>query len=71
MVHDPIDRGSYWTGLALSVFPLVIYAAAFAIAGTSTGASLAVYASAPVLYFLTISLLRWLGPQGSEERQFT
>ena len=49
----------------------MIYAAAFAIAGTSTGASLAVYASAPVLYFLTITLLRWLGPQGSEERQFT
>jgi uncharacterized membrane protein len=71
VVHDPIDRASYWSGLALSVFPLVIYAAAFAIAGTSTGASLAVYASAPVLYFLTITLLRWLAPQGSEERQFT
>ena len=42
VVHDPIDRASYWSGLALSVFPLVIYAAAFAIAGTSTGASLAV-----------------------------
>ena len=71
VVHDPIDRPSYWSGLALSVFPLVIYAVAFALAGTSTGASLAVYASAPVLYFLTITLLRWLGPQGSEERQFT
>ena len=71
VVHDPIDRPSYWSGLALSVFPLVIYAVAFALAGTSTGASLAVYASAPVLYFLTITLLRWLAPQGSEERQFT
>jgi uncharacterized membrane protein len=71
VVHDPIDRASYWSGLALSVFPLVIYAVAFAIAGTSTGASLAVYASAPVLYFITITLLRRLAPQGSEERQFT
>ena len=71
VVHDPIDRASFWSGLALSVFPLVIYAAAFAIAGVSAGASLAVYASAPVLYFITITLLRHLGPQGSEERQFT
>ena len=71
VVHDPIDRPSYWSGLALSVFPLVIYAVAFALAGTSTGASLAVYASAPVLYFITITLLRRLAPQGSEERQFT
>ena len=71
VVHDPIDRPSYWSGLALSVFPLVIYAVAFALAGTSTGASLAVYASAPVLYFITITLLRQLAPRGSEERQFT
>ena len=71
VVHDPIDRPSYWSGLALSVFPLVIYAVAFALAGTSTGASLAVYASAPVLYFITITLLRWLAPRGSAERQFT
>ena len=35
------------------------------------GASLAVYASAPVLYFITITLLRQLAPRGSEERQFT
>ena len=39
--------------------------------GVSTRASLAVYASAPVLYFITITLLRRLAPQGSEERQFT
>jgi uncharacterized membrane protein len=71
VVHEPIDRASFWSGLALSVFPLVIYAAAFAIAGVSTGASLAVYASAPVLYFITITLLRRLAPRGSAERQFT
>ena len=71
VVHDPIDRPSYWSGLALSVFPLVIYAVAFALAGTSTGASLAVYASAPVLYFITITLLRRLAPRDSAERQFT
>ena len=71
VVHDPIDRPSYWSGLALSVFPLVIYVVAFAVAGVSAGASLAVYASAPVLYFITITLLRRLAPRGSAERQFT
>lgn len=49
------------------MFPLAIYA----VAGVSTGASLAVYASAPVLYFIWITLLRWLAPSGSAERQFT
>ena len=71
VIHEPLDRASFWSGLALSAFPLVIYAAAFAIAGVSTGASLAVYASAPVLYFITITLLRRLAPSGSAERQFT
>ena len=71
VVHEPIDRASFWSGLALSIFPLAIYVAAFAIAGVSAGASLAVYASAPVLYFITITLLRKLAPRGSAERQFT
>jgi hypothetical protein len=35
------------------------------------GASLAVCASAPALYFLTITLLRWLAPRGSAGRQLT
>ena len=59
------DRGIIWLNL------LGIYAAAFAVAGVSAGASLAVYAAAPVLYFITITLLRWLAPRGSAERQFT
>ena len=71
VIHDPLDRASFWSGLALSVFPVVIYVAAFAVAGVSTGASLAIYASAPVLYFITITFLRRLAPRDSAERQFT
>jgi hypothetical protein len=71
VVHAPIDRASFWSGLALSVFPLLVYVVAFAVAGVSAGASLAVYASAPVLYFIAITLLRRLAPRGSAERQFT
>jgi Endosomal/lysosomal potassium channel TMEM175 len=37
VVHEPIDRASFWSGLALSVFPLAIYVAAFAVAGVSAG----------------------------------
>jgi uncharacterized membrane protein len=71
LVHEPLDRASFWSGLALSVFPVMVYVVAFAIARISPQASLAVYASAPVLYFIAITLLRWLAPRGSAERQFT
>jgi len=60
-----------FTSVTCPQHPLAIYAAAFAVGGVSTGASLAVYASAPVLYLITITLLRWLAPRGSAERQFT
>jgi hypothetical protein len=43
----------------------------FAIAGVSSQASLAVYVSGPVLYFIAITLLHLLAPRGSAERQFT
>ena len=59
------------SGLALSAFPVGVYAAAFAIARISPQASLAVYASAPVLYFLAITLLRALAPRESAEHEFT
>jgi uncharacterized membrane protein len=70
-VHEPLDRASVRSGLALSAFPVVIYVIAFAIAGVSPPGSLAVYASGPVLYFIAITLLRWLAPRGSAEGQFT
>ena len=71
LVYKPLDRVSFWSGLALSVFPVVVYVVAFAIARVSPQATLAVYASAPVLYFIAITLLRWLAPRGSAERQYT
>ena len=71
LTHEPLDRASIRSGLALSVFPVAVYIVAFAIAGISPRASLAVYASGPVLYFIAITLLRVLAPRGSAERQFT
>lgn len=43
LVHEPLDRASIWSGLALSAFPALVYVVAFAIAGVSPRASLAVY----------------------------
>jgi uncharacterized membrane protein len=71
LVHEPLDRASICSGLALSAFPVAVYAVAFTIAGVSPQASLAVYALAPVLYFVAITVLRWLAPRGSAEREFT
>jgi uncharacterized membrane protein len=71
LLHEPLDRASMWSGLGLSAFPVAIYVVAFAIANISPQASLAVYASGPVLYFIAITLLRVLGPRGSAEREFT
>ena len=71
LIHEPLDRASIRSGLALSAFPVVIYLIAFAIAGASPQASLGVYALGPVLYFLAITLLRLVAPRDSAERQFT
>ena len=71
LIHEPLDRVSIRSGLALSVFPVVVYVIAFAIAGVSPQASLAVYASGPVLYFIAITLLHLVAPRGSAQRQFT
>jgi uncharacterized membrane protein len=71
LIHEPLDRVSIRSGLALSVFPVVVYVIAFAIAGVSPQASLAVYASEPVLYFIAITLLHLVAPRGSAQRQFT
>ncbi len=71
LIHEPLDRASIRSGLALSVFPVAVYIIAFVIAGVSPRASLAVYASGPVLYFIAITLLHLVAPRGSAERQFT
>ena len=71
VVHDPIDRPSYWSGLALSVFPLVIYVAAFAVAGVlgrGQPGRLRLGAGAVLHHDHAAALA---SPRGSEERQFT
>ena len=45
-------------GLALAVFPGLVYLLAFLVAKAAPGLSLLIYAAAPVLYFLSITVLR-------------
>lgn len=45
LIHEPLDRASIWSGLALSVFPVAVYIIAFAIVGVSSQAHLAGSAS--------------------------
>jgi uncharacterized membrane protein len=71
LIHEPLDRASIRSGLVLSAFPVAIYLVAFAIAGASPSASLAVYALGPVFYFIAITVLRLVAPRDSAERQFT
>jgi hypothetical protein len=71
LIHERLDRASIRSGLALSAFPVIVYLIAFAVARVSPQASLAVYASGPIFYFIAITLLHWLAPPGSAERQFT
>ena len=51
--------------------PIVIYAIAMAVAGASTTASLILYFSVPILYFLLVTLLRDRKGTRSEADEFT
>ena len=50
--------GRSWIGYLLVASPIVVYAIAMAVAGASTFASVALFFSVPVLYFLLVTILR-------------
>ena len=47
-----------WIGYLLVASPIVVYAIAMAVAGASTFASVVLFFSVPVLYFLLVTILR-------------
>ena len=51
-------NGRPWIGYLLVASPIVVYAIAMAVAGASTFASVALFFSVPVLYFLLVTILR-------------
>jgi len=50
--------GRSWVGYLLIVSPIVVYAIAMALADASTSASVVLFLSVPVLYFLLVTILR-------------
>ena len=57
--------------LALAVFPRLIYLLAIVVAAAAPTISLLIYAAAPVLYFLSITVLRSGRNRDREDADFT
>jgi uncharacterized membrane protein len=58
-------------GLAINLYPALIYLVAFLVAKTSPGLSLMIYAGMPLLYFLSITVLRGSRQRNQEYADFT
>ena len=66
-----LDDRQRRAGLGLAVFPGLIYLLAILVAAAAPTVSLLIYAGAPVLYFLSITVLRSGRKQGQEFADFT
>ena len=58
-------------GLAITASPILVYALAMGVAGASTTASLILYFSVPILYFLLVTFLRDRKGTRSEADEFS
>ncbi len=58
-------------GLAITAAPILVYAVAMGVAGASTTASLILFFSVPILYFLLVTLLRDRKGTRSEADEFS
>jgi uncharacterized membrane protein len=66
LLFEPVDRRSRRAGVLLVAIPAAVYALAILIADAAPVLSLAIYAGAPVLYFIGLFLDHATGPPGSE-----
>jgi hypothetical protein len=66
-----LDAHQRRAGLALGVFPGVVYLLAFLVARSIPGLSLSIYAGLPLLYFLSITVLRRGRRRNQEFADFT
>jgi len=58
LLWQRLDANQRRAGLVLNLYPGLIYLLAFLVARTAPGISLLIYAAMPVLYFLSITVLR-------------
>jgi Na+/proline symporter len=66
-----LDARQRRAGLALGVFSGLVYLLAFLVAKSAPGLSLAIYGGLPVLYFLSITVLRGSRQRDQEFADFT
>jgi uncharacterized membrane protein len=71
LLWQRLDDRQRRAGLALSVFPGLVYLLAFLVARSAPGVSLLIYAGLPVLYFLSITVLRSGRKRNLEYADFT
>jgi uncharacterized membrane protein len=71
LLWQRLDDRQRRAGLALAAFPALIYLLAILVAAAAPGVSLLIYAGAPVLYFLSITVLRSGRKRDQEYADFT
>ena len=67
----PLDERQRRAGLVLGALPGLVYLLAFLVARSAPAMSLAIYAGLPVLYFLSITVLRGSRKRNLEYADFT
>jgi uncharacterized membrane protein len=71
LLWQPLDDRQRRAGLALAVSPGLVYLFAILVAAAAPGVSLLIYGGAPVLYFLSITVLRSGRKRDQEYADFT
>jgi uncharacterized membrane protein len=71
LLWQRLDDRQRRVGLALAAFAVLVYLVAILVAAVAPGASLLIYAGAPVLYFLSITVLRSGRKRDQEYADFT
>ena len=71
LLWQRLDHRQRRAGLALTLSPGLVYLLAFLVARTAPGLSLAIYAAMPLLYFLSITVLRSGRQRDQEYADFT
>jgi uncharacterized membrane protein len=71
LLWQRLDDRQRRAGLALAVVPVFVYLLAFLVAAAAPGVSLLIYAGTPLLYFLSITVLRRGRKRDQEYADFT
>ena len=71
LLYEPISPRTKRVGVLIVAVPAALYLLAIGIADSAPGASMAIYAGVPILYFIALVIDRSTAPPGTEEDEFT